>query len=193
MAVQEDRGLWGMRMAGIVVYGSQYGTARQYAEELARRMGIEARQYDSVGEINQYDTIAYVGALYAGGVLGMKKAFSKLASAEGKTIVIATVGLADPEDEQNVSSIREGMSRQLPEEVLEAAHVFHLRGGIDYAKLGFKHRTMMKLLYNKAKKLPEAEKTAEVRAMIDTYGKQVFFIDLDALNPIVAVLQAEEA
>jgi len=182
-----------MRMAGIVVYGSQYGTARQYAEELARRMGIEARQYDSVGEINQYDTIAYVGALYAGGVLGMKKAFSKLASAEGKTIVIATVGLADPEDEQNVSSIREGMSRQLPEEVLEAAHVFHLRGGIDYAKLGFKHRTMMKLLYNKAKKLPEAEKTAEVRAMIDTYGKQVFFIDLDALNPIVAVLQAEEA
>ena len=63
-------------MAGIVVYGSQYGTARQYAEELARRTGIEARQYDSVGEINQYDTIAYVGALYAGGVLGMKKTFS---------------------------------------------------------------------------------------------------------------------
>lgn len=176
-------------MASIVIYGSQYGTARRYAEELAKRTGIEARKFDSVGDINRYDTIAYIGALYAGGVLGMKKTFAKLSSCAGKTIVIATVGLADPTDAENVSNIRENMRRQLPAELFESARIFHLRGGIDYSKLGFKHKTMMRLLYNKAKGLPEEEKNAEVRAMIETYGKQVCFVDLEALDPLVAVLQ----
>lgn len=175
-------------MTSVLIYGSQYGTAKQYAEELASRTSIEARPYDSVGDINHYDTIAYVGALYAGGVLGMKKTFAKLASCEGKTIAIATVGLADPTDPENVANIEANMKRQLSEEVYEAAQIFHLRGGIDYSKLGFKHKTMMKLLCNKAKNLPEEEKNAEVRAMLETYGKQVYFVDFDTLDPIVAVL-----
>ena len=175
-------------MTSIVIYGSQYGTARQYAEELARRTGIEARPYDAVGDINQYDTIAYVGALYAGGVLGMKKTFVRLSSCTGKAIVIATVGLADPTDSENVKNIEGNMRRQLPGEVFAAARIFHLRGGIDYSKLGFKHKTMMRLLCNKAKNLPEEKKNAEVRAMLEPYGKQVSFVDFDALEPLIAAL-----
>lgn len=178
-------------MTSVVIYGSRYGTARQYAEELARRTGIEACQCGSVGDINQYDAIAYVGALYAGGVLGMRKALAGLSGCEGKTIAIATVGLADPTDPENVESIEEGMRRQLPGEVFEAARIFHLRGGIDYSRLGFRHKTMMRLLRNKAKNLPEEKKNAEVRAMLETYGKQVSFVDFDSLDQIVAVLQAE--
>lgn len=176
-------------MASIVIYGSQYGTAKQYAEELAKRVGIDARRYDEVGGIDQFETIAYVGALYAGGVLGMKKTFAKLASCTGKTILIATVGLADPTDSENVANIEANMRRQLSREVFESAHIFHLRGGIDYSKLGFKHKTMMKLLCNKAKNLPEEEKNAEVRAMLETYGKQVSFVDFDTLDPLVSILQ----
>ena len=180
-------------MASIIIYGSQYGTAKQYAEELARRTGVEARRYDSISRIDQYDTIVYIGALYAGGVLGMKKTFAKLASCEGKTIAIATVGLADPTDAENISNIRDNMRRQLSSEQFHAAHLYHLRGGIDYSRLGFKHKTMMRLLCNKAKNLPEEKKNAEVRAMIETYGKQVFFIDFDALNPLAAIMQAAES
>ena len=175
-------------MTSVVIYGSHYGTAKQYAEELARRAGIEVRCYDSVGDINKYGTIAYIGALYAGGVRGMKKTFASLASCEGKTIAIATVGLADPTDPENIANIEESMRRQLSGEVFEAAQIFHLRGGIDYSKLGFKHKTMMRLLRNKAKNLPEEKKNAEVRAMLETYGKQVSFVDFDSLDQIVAVL-----
>lgn len=175
-------------MASIVIYGSQYGTAKQYAEELARRTDIKVLKYDEVGDINQYDTIAYVGALYAGGVVGMKKTFARLASCTGKTIVIATVGLADPSDQENVENIEGTMRQQLPAKMFEAARIFHLRGGIDYAKLGFKHKAMMRLLYNKAKNLPEEKKNAEVRAMLETYGKQVSFVDFDTLEPLVAIL-----
>lgn len=175
-------------MAGIVIYGSKYGTAKQYAEELAKRTGLRALPYDSVDDVNKYEVIAYVGSLYAGGVLGMKQTFAKLASCEDKKLVIATVGLADPTDAGNVANIEANMRRQLPEEVYEAARIFHLRGGIDYAKLGLKHKAMMGLLYRKAKSMPEEEKTAEVRAMIETYGKQVDFVDFSSLEPLVAAL-----
>ena len=55
---------------------------------------------------------------------------------------------------------------------------------IDYGRLSIKHKTMMTLLYNKAKKLPEEKKTAEVRAMIDTFNTKVDFVELSALEPI---------
>ena len=177
-------------MAGIVIYGTQYGTAKQYAEELARRTGFAICQYDAVGNINEFDAIAYVGSLYAGGVVGMRKTLSKLGDCQDKKIAIATVGLADPADQENVSNILGSAQRQLSKDVFENARFFCLRGGIDYSKLSFKHKTMMRLLHGKAKNLPEEQKTAEVRAMLETYGKRVDFVDFDSLDPIVVYLRS---
>ena len=67
--------------------------------------------------------------------------------------------------------------------------IFHLRGGIDYQKLNFMHKTMMTLLYNKAKNLPEEKKDAETRAMIETFNKAVDFTDYNALGPIMEAIQ----
>ena len=44
---------------------------------------------------------------------------------------------------------------------------------------------MMTLLYNKARHLPEEKKTAEVRAMIDTFNQKVDFVDFASLEPVV--------
>ena len=48
---------------------------------------------------------------------------------------------------------------------------------------------MMKLLYSKVTKIPEAERNAEVRALIATYGKQVDFVNFDTLKPIAQILK----
>lgn len=173
----------------IIVYGSQYGTSKSYAEELAKRTGIDAISHKDVRNINAYDTIVYIGALYAGGVMGMKKCFEKLQSANGKKIIIATVGLADPTDEENVTNIRNSMKTQLSAELFDAARIFHLRGGIDYSRLTFKHRTMMGLLYKKVSKLPEEEQSGEVRAMLETYNKKVDFVDFESLDQIVRAIE----
>lgn len=118
----------------------------------------------------------------------MKKTIAKLTDPQGKNIAIAMVGLSDPAGPENVANIEESMKAQLPEDVFESAHIFHLRGGIDYSKLKFTHKTMMKLPCKKAENLPEEEKNAEVRAMLETYGKRVDFVDFDGLDQIVAVL-----
>ncbi len=169
----------------IIVYGSQYGTAQQYAEELARKTNIDLKSYEKVTDINRYDTVIFVGGLYAGGVLGMKKTLAKMLQCQRKKVIIVTVGLADPMNTENTDNIRNGMKRQLSKELYENAHIFHLRGGIDYSRLSFKHKTKMGLLYKKAVRLPEEKKTAEVKAMIETYNKKVDFVDFDSLAPIV--------
>ena len=169
----------------IIIYGSQYGTTKQYAQELSKRTGIPAEEYGNVQDINQYDTIIYLGALYAGSVLGMKKTLNKLEDCANKKIIIATVGLADPNDNQNTNTIMQRIKKQLPEDVYNHVSIYFLRGGIDYSILNFKHKTMMGFVYRKAKKLKEEEKTAEVKAILETYGMKVNFIDFDSLNPII--------
>ena len=174
-------------MSNIIIYGSHYGTTKQYAEELSKRTNIKAISFKKFNQqINDYDNIIYLGALYAGGVLGMSKTLKKLNNISNKKILIATVGLSDPTDEVNKNNIRNNIKNQIPKEVFEKAKIFHLRGGIDYSKLNFAHKTMMKLLYNAVKNLPEEKQTAEDRAMIETYNKKVDFIDFSSLDKIVS-------
>ena len=173
----------------IIIYGSHYGTAKQYAEELSKRTNINADSYENIKSIDSYETIIYIGALYAGGVLGMAKTFKNISDCESKKIIIATVGLADPMDTKNTDNIKNNMKRQLSNEIYEKAYIYHLRGGIDYSKLKFAHKTMMSLLYKKAKALPEEKKTAEVRAMIDTYNQKVNFVDFSGLEKMIAAIQ----
>lgn len=169
----------------MIIYGSQYGTAKQYAAELANRLQCEMRSYEEIKDIDAYETIIYIGALYAGGVLGMKKTFRNLHNTKHKKIVIVTVGLANPHNKENTDNIKSGIKKQLSSEVYDLAHFFHLRGGIDYSRLNLKHKAMMSLLYRKARNLPDDQKTAEVQAMIETYNKQVNFIDFNELDAIL--------
>ena len=172
-------------MSNIIIYGSHYGTTKQYAKELSRRTNIEAISFKNVKEINNYDNIIYLGGLYAGGVLGMSKTIKKLNNIVNKKIIIVTVGLSDPMDEVNKNNIRNNIKKQVSKEIFEKAKIFHLRGGIDYSKLNFKHKTMMKLLYNAVKNLPKEKQTAEDRAMIETYNQKVNFVDFSSLDKII--------
>ena len=177
-------------MNSIIVYGSNYGTTKQYADELSRRTNMKVISFKKVNQqINDYDNIIYLGALYAGGVLGMSKTLKKLNNISNKKIIIVTVGLSDPTDEVNKNNIRNNIKNQISREVFEKAKIFHLRGGIDYSELNFAHKTMMKLLYNAVKNLPKEKLTAEDRAMIETYNKKVNFIDFSSLDEIISETQ----
>ncbi len=177
-------------MNSIIIYGSHYGTTKQYAEELSKRTNIKVISFKKINQqINDYDNIIYLGALYVGGVLGMSKTLKILNNISNKKIFIATVGLSDPLDEVNKNNIRKNMKNQISKEVFEKAKIFHLRGGIDYSKLNFVHKTMMKLLYSAVKNLPKEKQTAEDRAMIETYNQKVNFIDFSSLDKIITEVQ----
>ena len=165
-----------------ITYGSQYGSAKHYAHKFAECTGFPVLPYREAKSLSDYARVIHFGALYAGGVLGLRQVVEHLPpKAE---FVIVTVGFADVQDAENRQNIRNAIRRQIPEDVWGRTQIFHLRGAIDYSKLNWKHRTMMALLYAKAKGLPAEKRNAETQAMIETYGKQVSFIDDTALNTL---------
>ncbi len=172
-------------MDHIIVYGSQYGSTHRYAEKLSEQTGIPTVSYKDSPNLSGMKTIIYLGSLYSGGVLGLAKTLRNFSLQDGQRLILVTVGLADPNEPENQHNIRASLQKQLPAELIDRAKIFHLRGGIDYQKLSFAHRTMMKLLYQSLRRTPFEKQTAENRALIETYGRQVDFTDFRALEPIV--------
>lgn len=175
-------------MNEIIICGSCYGTAKTYAEALSKMINVAAVSYDRVSGLERYETIIYLGGLYAGGVRGMAKTVKKIPPDTCRRFIVITVGLADPQDEKNIRNIRNSAGKQIPEVLRGRTEFYHLRGGIDYQKLNLMHRTMMKLLYDQVKKQPPEQWDAETRAMIETYGKKVDFVDLKRLEEIAEIL-----
>ncbi|MDY5233617.1 MAG: flavodoxin domain-containing protein [Faecalicoccus sp.] len=170
----------------IILYGSRYGTAQRYAKELSKRTNINAVSFENVQDINMYDEIIYIGSLYAGSVLGLAKTFKKIKDASGKTIILVTIGLSDPLDDKNIHTIEKNIHNQIPNEIFKSIKkIFHFRGAIDYNKLSFGHKTMMKLLYNTIKNKPKEALTAVDRAIIETYNKKVDFTNFQDLEKII--------
>ena len=46
-------------MKKIIIYGSKYGTTKQYAEELSKKTNIKAESYEDIKSIDKYETIIY--------------------------------------------------------------------------------------------------------------------------------------
>ena len=176
-------------MKALIIYGSQYGTAKRYAEKFSEMTGLPVVSYKDRKNLAGYDAVIHFGGLYAGGVKGLKDTVRELR--EITSLIIVMVGLADVTDKKNIDNIQKSVNRQIPERLINHTSVFHVRGGIDYQKLNFKHRAMMMLLYQKAKNLPEEKKTAEVKAMIETFNSKADLVDFDSLSPIIEKTQQE--
>ena len=170
-------------MKGIIVYGSQYGTTKQYAKELSKQTGLPIENEQNLVTIDHYDFVVYLGGLYAGGLKGFKNFQKKIHS--NIKLMIGTVGLADVTDEKNIQNIRQSLKHKIPQSLWHSITIYHLRGGIDYSKLNLKHKTMMSLLYKMLKKKSRENMSAEDLAMIETYHKQVNFVDFEMLKPII--------
>ena len=174
-------------MKAIIIYGSNYGHTRIYAEELAKRLNLKILSFDKVKSLTGFDYLIYVGGLYAGGVKGFKKTLRKI-SKDIKKIVLITVGIADPSDKVNRENIKNSVSKKLPKNLFSNIEIYNLRGGLDYSKLNFIHRFMMHMVYVCANKKSKSERNIEDQAIINTYGKNIDFTDLKSLEPIIEYL-----
>ena len=178
-------------MDQVIIYASRYGSTYRYAKQLSEQTNITAVSYKEAPDLSRTRTIIYMGGLYAGCVLGLAKALRGFSIQNGQKLLLVTVGLADPKEPETRDNIRASLQKQLSPELIEQAKIFHLRGGIDYHKLSFGHRMMLKLLYQSLRRIPPEKQTAENRALIETYEKQIDFTDFGALEPIIREIQRE--
>ena len=170
----------------IIIYGSLHGAAKRYADGLAASTGINALDYKKAKSLDAYKRVIYIGSIYAGGVTGLKKTVARLVP--GQEFFLVTVGMVDPGEKAFFDAFREALKKQIPSPFFDERKIFHLRGAIDYSQLELKYRFLMKMMHSMASKTPEDQQTAEMKAVLATYGQKMDYVDLSTLAPIISSL-----
>ena len=169
----------------VVVYKSEYGTAKQYAAWIAEELSAKLmdRKNATPEKLQGFDCVIYGGGLYGpAGIAGV----DFVAKNHFKNLVVFTVGLADPA----ITDYSPILAKNFPPDVSQPIKVFHLRGGIDYKKLGIVHRGMMAMMKKMTiGKKPYEELKGDEKLLADTYGGKADFTDRSAIAPLVKYVQ----
>jgi menaquinone-dependent protoporphyrinogen IX oxidase len=167
-----------------VIYKSKYGSTKQYAEWISEALDAELFEASSVksSELDKYDVVVYGGGLYVGTISGIKL----VAEASCNQLVVFTVGL----EHVTATDCKDIMAKAFTPERLSKIKAFHLRGSLDYGKMGLIHKGMMAVVKKEADKTPVNERTRFNNFVIETYGKEVNFVEREAIIPLVEFVRS---
>ena len=176
----------------LVTYASKYGTTKRYAQWIAEDLACDLRDSREVNAelLKSYDILIHGGGLYAGGLSGIQTIVKNYDAISNKRIILFSCGLADPEDPENVAHIEAGLEKVLTPEMREKIRQFHLRGGIDYSRLGLTHKAMMAMLRRVMLKKGYGNLRSEDQMMLDTYGGTVDFTNRESLVPLLSYVRS---
>lgn len=172
-----------------VVYESKYGSTKKYAQWIAEEAKADLYKASEIKAENLlgYDIIIYGGGLYASGIAGVSMISKNYQMLKDKRIVVFTVGLASTDRVEIFLPIIE---KNFSREMIENIKFFHLRGGIDYNKLGLIHKSMMAMLKKVIMRKDENELSDDDIQLLATYGKKVDFTDKNTLIPLLDYLNS---
>ena len=180
-------------MKAIVIYKSRYGSTEQYAQWIAASLHCPLLEERAVrkDQLEQYDVIIFGGGLYAGSINGIRTLTRNYHDlhVKGKTWILFTVGLADPHD---TAAFSPTLEKVLTPEIREDIHIFHFRGGMDYARLSLPHRAMMKMMIKFLCQKPVSERNDQENDLINSYGGSVDFVSKDSIEPLISFVASLE-
>lgn len=179
----------------VVIYQSHYGTTQKYAEWIAKELNadlFDKREIRQENLLDEYETIIFGGALYAGGIKGISIIKDNFNLLKDKKLIVFTCGLADPKDQENLKGLRKCIDKAFSAEEQKNIEFFHLRGGIDYRKLNLVHKSMMAMLKHQLMKKDPTSLKEEDKQMLETYGKRVDFTDKTTIEPIIVQVENKE-
>ena len=174
-----------------IIYKSKYGSTKKYAQWIAEEVKADLfeRSEIDVGKLMEYDTIVYGGGLYASGIAGISTITKNYETLKDKRIIVFTVGFASTDREEVFHPIIE---KNFSKEMRDNIRFFHLRGGIDYKKLGIVHRSMMAMLKAIISKKGPEELSDDDRELLATYGGKVDFMDKNTIRPLLLFLKDQD-
>lgn len=176
-------------MNTIVIYKSEYGAAKKYAERIAKALGCEALPFKDAknAQLDSYDAVVFGGGLYAGKINGLSFITKNLDKLKTKKLAVFATGLWPAEDTEYVKSLVDGNFSQ---ELSNRIKFFYFRGGMDFNRLSFIHRTMMRVMKASLDKKPDHERTAADNSIISIVnGKSDDFFDTGSIEPLVEYIK----
>lgn len=127
-----------------IVYVSNTGSAKTYAEMLSEKTGFSAYDFKDCGSVPEGAEVIFIGWVMAGGVQGLKEAREKF----GTLKAVIAVGMMKSEKQDKDIIEKNGVTEPF----------FSLPGAFDMKKLTGMHKMMMGMLFKMMKsKLKEAD------------------------------------
>lgn len=172
-----------------IVYKSKYGSTKRYAQWIAEEVKADLFECSEIEtkKLMEYNTIIYGGGLYASGITGISTITKNFEIIKDKKIIVFTVGLASTDKEEVFLPIIE---KHFSKEMCDNIKFFHLRGGIDYKKLGIIHKSMMAMMKIVISKKNSDELSDDDRKFLATYGKKVDFTDKNMIKQLLSFLES---
>lgn len=171
-------------MKTIIIYNSQTGFTKRYAQWLAEAADAECLELEAAKKYtyDNYDAIVFGGWACAGGISKLKWFKSHMDQWEGKKLAVFCVG-GSPADNPDISKALRG---NFNDSQWERVEVFYCPGGFHYEKMSATSKMMMKIFIKalRAKK----DKTEEEKGMVDMLSHSYDISDKKYIEPILEYL-----
>lgn len=176
-------------MKTLIIYTSQTGFTKKYAEWLAERMKADlidlkdAKKKD-VKFFNDYQAIVYGGWAMAGNLVKSKWFLDKSIFWKEKLLAMFCVG-GSPNDNPDVETALKNM---LNDEQRKYIKAFYCQGGFNYEKMSGPSRLAMKMFVSTLKKKKDA--TEDEKKMTEMISSSYDISDIKFIEPIVEYLES---
>ena len=169
-----------------VLYESAYGSTRQYAEALAARLGTVAQQLSAADPAALRSSPEPLVVLsYVHGPSIPAAGFVADHDLGARPVAVCAVGMTLLED----ARAKDQMAGALGKKGQVAR--FYLPGRLSYSTMGRKHRMIMWGIIKALKAKREADRSANDRAMIDSYDRDTDRVDPAELDQVVQWAEAQ--
>ena len=161
-------------MKGIIIYSSQYGSTKQYAEWLSEDLGLKCVSIKDfkIKEMGNYDLVVLGSSIIAFKLTITKWLLKHWSNINNKKLFLFSVSGANPNDKK----IQTFLDNSISKEFQSKMKVFALHGRMIFKKLPFMIQLLMKMVKN-SQKDPEVKKK-----FIEDYD----YVKRENIKPIVA-------
>ncbi|MBR4754589.1 MAG: flavodoxin [Lachnospiraceae bacterium] len=173
-------------MKTLVIYTSQTGFTKKYAQWLADEMGADIFDLRDVRKREDaffagYEAIVYAGWCMAGSIVKVKWFLGKAEQWKEKRLAVICVG-GSPNDNPDVEVL---LKKLLNDEQRKYIKAFYCQGGINYEKMNGPSRVSLKMFVGALKK----NKDEKIREMAEVISTTYDISDKKYIEPVVAYLQ----
>lgn len=176
-------------MKAVVIYKSETGFTKKYAEWIARELGADILEASKAKAdmFDAYDAVIYGGCLRAAGISGARLIKNNLGRLQGKKIAVFATGASPPRE----GVLDEVINRNFTPEQRASIKFFYLRGGFDYGKLKPMSKFLMTLLKWKIMSKDKEKLTADEKGMLAAYDKPADFTKKENIKELIGYIRSE--
>ncbi len=167
----------------LLIYKSKTGFTEKYANWIIEELKCDIEKIANIKKIdfNNYDLIMFGSRIHAGRIDGLNK-IKKLNL--GKKLIIFATG-ATPKE---TNSIMEVWNSNLTAEELKNIKHFYIPAGLNYEKMGFLDKTMMKMASKMLEK--KSNKSKEDIGMQNTIKRSYDISSKERIKPLIEYIKS---